>query len=160
VQSLDGRICNRPAIEQACQRVGAKLLLDATQALGWLPIDGARFDYVVASAYKWLLSPRGTAFMSVRPELVGSLRPYGAGWYAGEDIWESIYGAPLRLAEDARRLDISPAWFMWLGCAEALAFIERVGIAAIHQHDVQLAALFCEGLGRAPTGSAIVSVPA
>ena len=33
-----------------------------------------------------------------------------AGWYAGQHPWESIYGTPLRLAEDARRFDVSPAW--------------------------------------------------
>jgi selenocysteine lyase/cysteine desulfurase len=159
VQSLDGRICDFAAIEQACRQFGARSLLDATQAVGWLPIEGARFDYVVASAYKWMLSPRGTAFMSINPELVRSLRPRGAGWYAGENIWESIYGAPLRLAESARRLDISPAWFMWLGCAEALAFIERVGVPAIHAHNLNLSAAFFDHLGRPPPGSAIVSIP-
>lgn len=158
VQSFDGRLCEFESIRQACRRHGTQFLLDATQAVGWLPIAGNQFDYVVASAYKWLLSPRGTAFMSIRPERLASLRPRGPGWYAGQDIWSSIYGAPLRLASDARRLDISPAWFMWLGCAEALDFIERVGVQAIHQHDRMLSDTFLERLGRPPSGSAIVSI--
>jgi selenocysteine lyase/cysteine desulfurase len=159
VQSSDGRLCDFAAIEQACKQHSARSLLDATQAIGWLPLASSRFDYVVASGYKWLLSPRGTAFMSIRPELIAALRPHGPSWYAGEDIWESIYGAPLRLASSARRLDASPAWFMWLGCAEALAFIEDVGVAAIHEHDLKLSAAFCDRLGRPASASAIVSIP-
>jgi selenocysteine lyase/cysteine desulfurase len=158
VQSADGRCCDLAAIERACEHAGARSLLDATQAIGWLPLAAGRYDYVVASAYKWLLAPRGTAFMSSSPSALEALRPHGAGWYASDDIWSSIYGAPLRLATDARRLDLSPAWFSWVGCAEALAFIERIGIDAIHEHDVALSSAFSERLGRPATGSAIVSV--
>jgi len=159
VQSCDGRIFDGDAIAQACKHFGAQTLIDATQAIGWLPFDASRFDYVVAGGYKWLLSPRGTAFISVRPERMSALTPRDAGWYAGEDVWGSIYGSPLRLADSARRFDVSPAWFMWLGCARALELIERLGVANIHAHDTRLAALFLSELGRAPTGSAIVSVP-
>lgn len=158
VQSSDGRLLDMEPLLQACKRFGARTLIDATQAVGWLPFDGVRHDYVVASAYKWLLSPRGTAFMSVRPELIPSLRPLSAGWYAGEDVWSSIYGAPLRLAANARCFDVSPAWFMWVGCAEAMQFIERVGVPAIHAHDVQLSTAFLERLELPPSGSAVVSI--
>jgi selenocysteine lyase/cysteine desulfurase len=158
VQSFDGRLCDFAGIEQACKHYGARSLLDATQAVGWMPIAGTRFDYVVASGYKWILSPRGTAFMSIKPDLIASLRPHAPSWFAGENIWESIYGAPLRLASSARRLDASPAWFSWLGCAEALAFVERVGVAAIYEHDLKLTTTFFEHLGRPPSGSAVVSI--
>jgi selenocysteine lyase/cysteine desulfurase len=67
------------------------------------------------------------------------------------------YGLPLRLAADARRLDTSPAWFSWVGCAPALELIEEVGVEAIHAHDVGLANRFRAGLGLAPSDSAIVS---
>jgi selenocysteine lyase/cysteine desulfurase len=159
VQSCDGRLCDLSAIEQACSRSGTRTLIDATQAIGWLPLSASRFDYVVAAGYKWLLSPRGVAFLSVAPERLAALRPTAPSWFAGEDVWASIYGGPLRLARDARRLDGSPAWFAWHGCAEALEFIERVGVPAIHEHDVELSTLFLERLGRPPSASAIVSLP-
>ena len=159
VQSFDGRLCDLGAIEQACRRHGAQSLIDATQAVGWLPLAASRFDYLVASAYKWLLAPRGAAFLSVAPERLPSLRPPAPSWFAGEDVWESIYGAPLRLAQNARRLDGSPVWFVWHACVEALAFIERVGVPAIHAHDVELSTTFLDRLGRPASGSAIVSLP-
>ena len=68
VQSFDGRVADLDAIEAACTASGARSFVDATQASGWLPLDGKRFDYLAASGYKWLLSPRGVCFMSIRPE--------------------------------------------------------------------------------------------
>jgi selenocysteine lyase/cysteine desulfurase len=159
VQSFDGRLCDFTAIEQACRRFGTSSLIDATQAVGWLPLSASRFDYVVAAGYKWLLSPRGVAFLSVAPQRLSSLRPLAPSWFAGKEIWNSVYGGPLRLAPDTRRLDGSPAWFSWHGCAEALKLIERVGVPAIHAHDLELSATFLDGLGRPPSGSAIVSLP-
>jgi selenocysteine lyase/cysteine desulfurase len=129
---------------------------DATQALGWLPLDGGRFDAVVCGAYKWLVSPRGTAFLSVSERLLERVVPHSAGWYAGEDIHASYFGPPLRLASSARRLDLSPAWFSWVGTQPALELIERIGIAAIHAHNLALANRFRAGLGLEPSDTAIV----
>jgi selenocysteine lyase/cysteine desulfurase len=70
------------------------------------------------------------------------------------------YGPPLRLSEDARRFDVSPAWFSWVGAAPALAVVEQIGVAAIRDHNVALANRFRTGLGRPPGDSAIVTVDA
>jgi selenocysteine lyase/cysteine desulfurase len=80
-----------------------------------------------------------------------------AGWWAGDDPHTSYYGPPLRLARDARRLDISPAWFTWVATAPALELIEQVGVEEIRAYDVGLADRFREGLGLPASGSAIVS---
>jgi selenocysteine lyase/cysteine desulfurase len=158
VQSSDGRIADLDAIAAAARHHGARTVIDATQASGWLPLDASRFDVLVSGGYKWLLNPRGTAYMAVRPEYLHDLVPVAAGWYAGEDPIESLYGAPLRLATDARRLDVSPAWLSWVGAAPALSVIESVGIAAIHAHDIGLADAFRAGLDMEPAGSAIVAL--
>jgi len=131
-------------------------VVDATQAVGWLPFDAAPFDVVTAHAYKWMLSPRGTAFMAIRPKRLETVVPHAAGWYAGEDPLATFFGPPLRLAESARRLDTSPAWFMWVATAPALATIEEIGVDRIHAHDVELANRFRAGLGLDPGDSAIV----
>jgi selenocysteine lyase/cysteine desulfurase len=133
-------------------------VIDATQAAGWLPLDAGRFDVVVCHGYKWLLSPRGTAFLAVRDELQDGILPHAAGWYAGAEIWDSIYGPPLRIADTGRRFDISPAWLCWEGTLPALEMIEKTGVAAIGAHDVARADRFREHLGMPPSNSAIVSV--
>ncbi len=90
-------------------------LVDATQAAGWLPLEADRFDFLVAAGYKWLISPRGTAWMTVAPGAARRRAAAAAGWFAGDDPYEAYIGPPLRLADDARRLDTSPAWFSYVG---------------------------------------------
>ena len=156
VQMASGEVADLGAIATAAADHEVMTVVDATQAVGWLPVDGGRFDVVVAHAYKWLMSPRGTAFMSIRPERLERVVPHAAGWYGGEDPLATFFGPPLRLAESARRLDTSPAWFMWVATAPALDTIERIGVAAINEHDLALANGFRAGLGLDPSDSAIV----
>jgi selenocysteine lyase/cysteine desulfurase len=160
VQSADGRLVpgGLDALSAAAAAHGCLTYVDATQAVGWLPFHADAFDFVSCAAYKWLLSPRGTAFGVVRPERLEMLRPLYAGWYAGDDPWTSIYGPPLRLAGNARRLDISPAWLAWVGTVPALELLAEVGIPAIHRHDVGLANALRERVGLPPSDSAIVTV--
>jgi selenocysteine lyase/cysteine desulfurase len=158
VQSADGRLADLDAIAAAAAHHGARTFIDTTQSTGWLPLDCRRFDYTACAAYKWLLCPRGTAFFTVAEERRGELLPHAAGWYAGPDALATYYGAPLRLAGDARRFDLSPAWLSWVGAAPALALIEDLGVETINEHDVRMANRLRAGLGLAPGDSAIVSV--
>jgi len=158
VQSADGRVADLAAIKAAASANGALTLVDATQAVGWLPLDATEFDITVTGAYKWLLSPRGTAFMTVRPEMLERVLPLYAGWYAGDSPWESIYGLPLRLAPDARRLDLSPGWLAWVGTVPGLRLVDEVGVHAIHAHNVALANSLLAQLGKEPADSAVVSL--
>ena len=158
VQMSTGEVADVDAIVAAAASVGAVTICDATQAVGWLPIDAGRFDALVCGAYKWLMSPRGTAFVTVSERLLHDAVPPSAGWYAGEDVHTSYFGPPLRLAASARRLDVSPAWFCWVGTAPALELIEEIGVEAIHEHDLALANRFRAGLDLEASDSAIVSV--
>ena len=159
VQSADGRVIDLTSLAEAAARAEALTLVDVTQAAGWLPLTELRADYIVGSGYKWLLGPRGTCFLAVSPT-APALPELAAGWYAGESRWDSIYGAPLRLAADARRYDVSPAWGCWVGHAPALDLLLEIGIDRIHAHDVELANAFRDGVGLPPSDSAIVSVDA
>ncbi len=160
VQSADGRVIDLETLATAARHHGADVLLDTTQAAGWMAIDAARFTYVVAGGYKWLLCPRGTAFMTVGAETAERLMAHHAGWYAGRDPWESIYGTPLRLAPGARRLDMSPAWACWVGAAPALELLVERGPSGVGLHNRALADRLRSELGLAPSTSAIVSVAA
>lgn len=159
VQSADGRLAALDAIAQAASHHGALTLVDATQACGWLPLDAGQFSVVVAGGYKWLCHPRGTAFMTIAPELRERFAPLAAGWYAGENPWEACYGTPLRLAGDARRFDVSPAWFSWHMAATTLDAFEHIGIETIYQHNLALARRLRAELGLEPSDSAIVTLP-
>ncbi len=160
VQSADGSALPLAEVEEAAGRHGAELMLDLTQAAGWLAVDAARAAYTVCGGYKWLMSPRGTAFLTVRPDLLEGLVPVAAGWYAGQDPWSSIYGSPLRLADDTRRLDTSPAWFGWVGTLASLRYLEQVGVEAVHVHDLEVEAAFAAAVGLEPAGRALRALDA
>ncbi|HYJ74267.1 MAG TPA: aminotransferase class V-fold PLP-dependent enzyme, partial [Kineosporiaceae bacterium] len=159
VQSADGRVADLDALAAASSATGAKVLLDTTQAVGWLPVDAGRFAYTVCGGYKWLLAPRGTCFFTMQEGRDEDLLPHAAGWYAGASPWDSIYGAPLRLAPGARRFDVSPAWQSWVGQAPALELLTGVGAAALHEHALGLANRFRAALDLPAGNSAIVSLP-
>jgi len=156
VQMSSGEVADLDAIADAARAFDVITVCDATQSLGWLPLSADRFDAVVCSGYKWLMSPRGSAFMAISERLLDRAVPHSAGWYAGEDVHSSYFGPPLRLASSARRLDLSPAWFSWVGTAPALKVIEQIGMDAIHGHNVGLANRFRAGIGLPPGDSAIV----
>lgn len=159
VQSSDGRLADVDSIEEVARTSGARMLVDTTQAVGWLPVEAARFDYTVTSAYKWLLCPRGTAFLTLGPNHDPSIPPLYAGWYAGDDVWKSIYGLPLRLADDARRYDLSPAWFSWVGSVPSLEMIADEGVDRIHRNNLSLAGLTRDQLSLPHSESAIATIP-
>jgi selenocysteine lyase/cysteine desulfurase len=157
VQSATGVVADLAAVAAAARDHGARTLVDATQACGWLPLAATDWDVLVCATYKWLCTPRGCALAAVAPGQLERLRPQGPGWFAGEDPWESLYGPPLRLAASARRLDLSPAWFSWVGAGPSLELLEQVGVAAVGDHDVALANRLRAGLGLPPSNSAIVA---
>ncbi|MGA4842749.1 aminotransferase class V-fold PLP-dependent enzyme [Streptomyces sp. G45] len=168
-QSADGRVADLAAIREAAGAHGARVYLDVSQAVGWLPLAEhvAAADFAAAVAFKWLTCPRGVAFFVVPEEAedFGGVRPLLAGWVAGERPWDSCYGPVEELAHSARRFDESPALLAYAGARHSLDVIERLGVAAIGAHDLALADRFRTGLaalGHQPVpapGSAIVSVP-
>jgi selenocysteine lyase/cysteine desulfurase len=155
VASADGALVDLAALRAA---VGPDTLvvLDATQSLGWLPADLAWADAVTAAGYKWLLSPRGVAWMALSDRLSERLRPVQSGWYAGG--WGAVYGMPLRLHPDARRFDLSPAWLAHVGAAVALPWLASLDRDAVRAHDVGLANRVRAGLDLPPGESAILSL--
>ncbi|SDO04996.1 aminotransferase class V-fold PLP-dependent enzyme [Lentzea jiangxiensis] len=152
VQSADGTIADLEGLRAA----GKPVLLDVSQAAGWMPLSLAWADFVVGVAYKWLMAPRGAAWMAVRPDRMDFLRPLAANWYStGEN-----YGTELVLRSDARRFDLSPTWFSHVGAAVALPWVATLDLDAVRAHCVSLTDRLLTGLGLPARGSAIVSVDA
>jgi selenocysteine lyase/cysteine desulfurase len=157
VQSSDGTVADVGAVAAAAAEHGAFTVVDATHAIGWLPFDASSFDAVACAGYKWLMSPRGTAFLALSERALEQTTPLAANWFAAEDRFGNYYEPQLQLATDASRLDLSPAWFSWVGADPALAVLREIGIEAVHDHDLALANRFRAGLSLEPGNSAIVS---
>ncbi|MDU0293367.1 aminotransferase class V-fold PLP-dependent enzyme [Saccharothrix longispora] len=154
VQSADGRAADLDALRAA----GTPVLLDATQAVGWTPLDLGWADWVVAAGYKFLMAPRGCAWLACSPAALARTTPAAANWYAGDDPWTSVYGLPLRLAPDARRLDLSPVWLSQFGAAESLPYLAGLDLGEVREHAVGLANDLLTALDLPPTPSPIVSL--
>jgi selenocysteine lyase/cysteine desulfurase len=159
VQSATGEVADVDAILRAAGDVDALTLCDATQAVGWMPVDSSRFDAVVCHAYKWLCAPRGVAFLTVSHRLQRRARPVFAGWYAGDDPWSSCYGHQVELAASARQFDVSPAWQAFVGAEPALALFADADQHELHRYTTGLAASFRErcGIPQPERPSAIVT---
>ncbi|WKX69691.1 aminotransferase class V-fold PLP-dependent enzyme [Streptomyces sp. XD-27] len=164
VQSADGRLADLDAIAAAARAHGARTLVDTSQSAGWLPLRADAYDFTVCVAYKWLLCPRGVAFMTV-PDDLGELTPIFGGWVAGEKPWDSCYGPVTELAHSARRFDEAPALLSYVAADHSLELVAELGPETIGAHDRALADRFRAGLadlGHTPVaapGSAIVAVP-
>ncbi|MEU9622062.1 MULTISPECIES: aminotransferase class V-fold PLP-dependent enzyme [unclassified Streptomyces] len=164
VQSADGRVADLDAVRAAASAHGARTLLDASQAAGWLPLDAGAYDYTVTGGFKFLLCPRGTSFLTVTEEAQRTLPPVFAAWIASDDPSNSTYGPVERLSPTARRYDEPPAFLPYHGAEHSLALLGEVGIDAVHAHATGLAARMRAGLAglgheAVPGESAIVAVP-
>lgn len=82
----NGAYTNLEAIGEACRRVNCIFMIDATQALGAMPIyiDRIQPDFLIAAAYKWLLCPYGSGLMYVN-EKWRNARPLEEAWSVREN---------------------------------------------------------------------------
>jgi selenocysteine lyase/cysteine desulfurase len=158
VQSINGTVIDLDELRVAAQASGALVLLDVSQAAGWQPLRLDWAHFVVGAGYKWLLAPRGAAWMAARPEAVDNIVAQVANWSAAQDMWSSLYGLPLRLSDHAGRLDSSPAWFAQRGAARSLPWLADLDLTAVRKHCVGLANATLAGLGLRAGDSAIISL--
>ena len=159
VRSNGGAVQDLGAVGEAARRHGARVLIDATHSAGVLDVDvrTVPVDYLLAAAYKHLLSPRGVAFMYVADDVRESLPPLVSSWRSAAEPYASYYGGDLTaLASGAARFDVSLAWHAWVGARESLALLAGMEGKARQTWSVGLATACAEALGVLPTGSSIV----
>jgi selenocysteine lyase/cysteine desulfurase len=158
VTSREGQRLDLLALRAAADRVGARLFVNLTQSLGVLRFDPSvvRPDYLAVHGYKWLLCPRGAAWLATRPDRVEELRPLAPNWKSTGQPY-GYFGGPMRLAANAARCDASPAWFSWIGACAALRLIGGLDPGQVERHCLDLATEFTSqaatiGLPRASGG--------
>ncbi|WP_242455847.1 aminotransferase class V-fold PLP-dependent enzyme [Mycolicibacterium sp. P1-18] len=159
VQSATGDVLDLEGLRAAVAGTDTLTVLDATQAVGWKALDLGWADVTAAAVYKWLLAPRGTAWMSLSERASARMTPHLANWYASEQPWSSIYGLPLRLAADARRFDTSPAWFGVFGAGLTMPWLASLDRHAVEAHCLALATRLRAEFELPRADSAIVALP-
>lgn len=161
VQMQTGRVGDLVGITRRAREVGARVFIDATHALPFVPVaDQIRdVDYLVCHAYKHMLGARGTGFLYVRADRVPDLTPSYASWRGAPDPWSRFFGGPLTLADDASRFNVSLAWLPWVATIESTRLVAAWSRTDAFAEPLGLAARLARAVGLEPTGSSLVCVP-
>lgn len=150
VQYGTGSKVDVPRLREATHRTGARLVLDATQAAGILPIHAQewRADVVVSSGYKWLGGHGGVAIAALSEEFLQECGlPPLPGWMGTPDPF-AFEATKLPVAPDARRFTQSTMSYVSVVGLEAslrdlLPLLEE---GSPERHAFHLAGELVEGL--------------
>ena len=109
VHWTDGALIDLDAVAQRARAVGCKLVVDASQSAGAMPLDVERLrpDYLVAVGYKWLLGPFALSYLYVAPEHREG-RPLEQNWIlrAGSEDFARLVDYRDDYQPGARRFDM------------------------------------------------------
>ena len=140
VQYATGTSVDVGAIVERAHEVGAKVVVDVTQLAGAAPVSMRDWsaDALVCSGYKWLSTHGGVAILAVDEDLIRTT-PTLVGWKGANDPF-AFDGATLRLADNARRFELSTmAYCSAVGLNSSLALLSDVGMTAMQDHALALA---------------------
>jgi selenocysteine lyase/cysteine desulfurase len=128
-------------------RVGARLVVDASHALGAIPVDGAACDVVVACCYKWLLATHGVGVFYVNRRRWPELEAPWVGWHSTEheDDWRRR--TDYRVRQDGARFEAGNPPFLQVYILEsALRALDRIDPRASEAHVLALGGALRAGL--------------
>jgi selenocysteine lyase/cysteine desulfurase len=124
-------------IGRACRERGIWFILDAIQGVGAAPLDvrAVDVDVVACGGQKWLLSPWGSGFVWLRPDLVQTLRPVDVSWMAtrSSDDFSRLTDYDFTYREDARRFEVITLPYQdFAGLNASLDLFVEVGLSEVY----------------------------
>ena len=128
-------------------RVGARLVVDASHALGVVPVDGTLCDVVVACCYKWVLAVHGVGVFYVNSRRWPGLAAPWVGWHSThrDDDWRNR--TEYRLREDGSRFEAGNPPFLPVYVLEsALRTLDRIDPRASEAYVLALGGTLRAGL--------------
>jgi len=134
-----------PVITKA-KKVGAKVLLDAYQWIGAIPLDVTALgaDFVTGGSVKYLCGGPGAGYLYVRPDLLAEVKPRLTGWIAHPEPFGFDPG-PMRYRDDGLRLMNGTPHVPCLYAAEAgYEIVREIGVEAIRAKSMRLTARIVE----------------
>jgi cysteine desulfurase / selenocysteine lyase len=127
-------------VAELCEKaraVGALTLVDAAQSVGHLSIDVRELgcDFVAFSGHK-MCGPTGIGVLYARKEILDSIPP----WHGGGEMIVSVALETSTFKKAPHRFEAgTPNIAGAIGLAAAIDYLDRIGRAAIFEHDSQLA---------------------
>ena len=146
VQYATGTLVDVCRLGRNAQKVGAFLIVDATQAAGAMRVDTSTLeaDAVVASGYKWLGGHGGVGLAAVSEFLLKQL-PILPGWMGASNPFD-FDAKSVSFASDARRFTQSTMSYVSIaGLTVSIEQLLSLGESRIEEHARQLAAMLVDG---------------
>ena len=148
ISNVTGVINPVEEIIQRAHSVGARVLVDGTQAVPHIPVDVRALDadFYVFSSHK-MLGPGGVGILYGKRELLDSMPPFLFGGDMIEYVEEqSATFAPLPQKFEAGTLDVGGA----VGLAAAIDYLNAIGMANIEAKERELTGYLLESLKAVP----------
>ncbi|MCX7384565.1 MAG: aminotransferase class V-fold PLP-dependent enzyme [Alphaproteobacteria bacterium] len=150
VSYMTGERFDIAALRRAADKVGALLVVDFTQAAGWMPIDATLTDFAFAACYKWLLGTTGTAIAYWNRTRQPDWVPTTAGWHSIAGFSRPDWAGPIEVKPGGLRFTRgNPAHGPVYVLNAALDYLDRHDQALLHRHVSSLTAALIEGLTKA-----------
>ncbi len=133
-------------IVERAHAMGARVMLDAYQAVGTLPLDVAAMevDLLTGGSVKWLCGGPGAGYLYVSPSVAPTLDPAVTGWMAHERPFDFDSG-PIERHAGARRFWVgTPGVASFTAAREGYEIVERIGTAAIRAKSLRQTARMLE----------------
>ena len=146
VQYATGTLVDVRRLARSAQKVGAFLIVDATQAAGAIRMDTSTLeaDAVVTSGYKWL-SGHGGVGLAVMSESLLKQLPILPGWMGAAKPFD-FDAKSVSFASDARRFTQSTMSYVSIaGLTVSIEQLLSLGENRIEEHARQLAAMLVDG---------------
>ncbi len=128
-------ILDAKAVIRRAHAVGARVVLDAYQATGVIPVDvkALGVDFLVGGSVKWLCGGPGACYLYVRKDLIPAFRPAMTGWFSHALPFAFEPGA-VRYARDIYRyMGGSPSVPALYAARSGYEIIRKVGVARIRE---------------------------
>src|SRR5579872_5706546 len=139
VSYLTGTRLDLAALREIADRVGARLVVDASHALGVVPVDGSCCDIVVSCAYKWMLGTHGIGVFYVNSRRWPDLRPPWIGWHSIEPEPDWQRRGSVAIKSSVERFEIgNPSFISAYVLENGLSTLMQAGIPRIEQHVLEL----------------------
>lgn len=140
VHSNTGRLSSIAEVAALARRHGVMSIVDVAQSAGVLPIDVTAWDVdgVVGSSLKWLCGGPGAGYLWAAPETSARAAPPLRGWWSHENPFEMDIGHFAYADRAARYWGGTPSVAPYVIAANSIRTIDRIGVAAIREHNLTL----------------------
>jgi cysteine desulfurase/selenocysteine lyase len=153
VSNVLGSVADAATIIGRAHAIGARVVLDACQSVGHMPLDVRALDcdFLAFSGHK-VLGPTGIGALYAKPELLEAMPPFMTGGDMIREVgfdhvtWNDV---PLKFEAG------TPAFVEAIGLGAALDYLSAIGVERIRAHEHALTAYALERL-RAVRGLTVI----